>query len=748
MKKIRKITTLLLTFIFTLSTVMSVYAWVVLNEATEALDLYARTSELFDASLAVGLTQANNQLIDYNHTSFNRDDLAVTLNKTQMNHVNFSIKVSVNITARQNIKVRFKVVEMWMNSSGNVIANPNAFDTIYDANLEEDLSEVGVNYVYGDAIYKETSVTVDVVTSLKKKVGFTFPAAVDHVRLVVLVSAVQLNRSDIWDDQLPVTNTLTTTGNNNYGMNVVFNNVANDAYLRGLAIEFIGTTNSYVYLWHTRNFPAARTVNLPAGTYTVKINLVNHLIFAQPTISNGKVNITISYGPELGENDWGYEDFLYSPSVISYWSSTVTYVSGNIVYFQDLPDGTNAGFYVARQGSTNQVPDAATWAWSPISPYYQSGRLYLEGTIVFYNGAFYLAKTDNTVLPTTGWAWERLDKMFNIGNTYATGDVTYYISGGITKWYYAYGNVGSGQSEPKAYQDFRELGINYSAFNKNKYLINEYVLHNGNYYTNVTTGTYEDPSLNSQVWRQLGFNYTSVQSYPQNHIILYNGNYYIALANISAYAGVPGSNANWRIINNSGNYSALTTYSRYQRITYNGNIYFWNQAGTTINTNPETTQGWWLIGSAWHYKNTYIKDSLVLHQGEYYALRTGTSTNQEPGVAGEWQRLSQQWNPTNMYYNASFLRSMVEYDGRLFMWQGTNGVINTQTPGTIGSNWQELTEIWRSYNTYKVGDKVIYDGSFWEALQVPVDSFGNPVVPSTDFTVWKEYQIIWDPNRS
>lgn len=49
-------------------------------------------------------------------------------------------------------------------------------------------------------------------------------------------------------------------------------------------------------------------------------------------------------------------------------------------------------------------------------------------------------------------------------------------------------------------------------------------------------------------------------------------------------------------------------------------------------------------------------------------------------------------------------------------------------------------------NVYKLGDYVIYDGSFWELVTntYPTDQRS---VPGIDFTVWKEHPIYWDPNR-
>src|SRR5690606_13048634 len=124
----------------------------------------------------------------------------------------------------------------------------------------------------------------------------------------------------------------------------------------------------------------------------------------------------------------------------------------------------------------------------------------------------------------------------------------YHTVGSVKTWYYAYGSVSSGQGQPMTWQSFRALGFEYMAFNLAKYRTGEFVLHQGFYYVASQDNTYEAPSASSQVWRRLGFNYTNVQAYPTGYIVLHSGNYYIALANIAAWASVPGSNANWRVL--------------------------------------------------------------------------------------------------------------------------------------------------------------------------------------------------------
>ncbi len=738
---IRKTVILILSFIVAISTIVGVYAWI--TKPTSGIDLNVRGIEIFSASTVVTL---NNQSINYNSSNFNQNDLTVTLTAAQVTSNtsggSIPLSFSVAIDAYKNLKVRLKIVETWTNSSNIVLNRPNVFTWQYDNTYNDGIDSQGYFY-YSQEVLKETSDVISFITSANVNTG-NIPAN-STVKLTVIVSAVQSNREDIWDtENHRVKSFVFSSAANNRELNVVFNNVSNQQYARGVYVEFRNGSNHFSYIWHTRSSLAAR-LNIPAGTYNVTVNLVNHLDF---TISHvgSVITINIAYG---NPGTWGFEDALYSPSMIAYWESNVAYVTGNMVYYQDLDGGgVNAGYYVAIGNSTNQHPDTATWSWRKISPYFESGTVYPAGTIVFYQGAFYLAKAQNSVVPTTLWAWERLDRAFNGGNTYPTGSVVYHTANNVKTWYYAFGAISSGQGQPQSWQSFRALGFTYNSFNIQKYRTGEYVLHQGFYYVATQDNTYEAPSASSQVWRRLGFNYTNVQSYPSGYIVLYGGNYYIATAAIGAWASVPGSNANWRILNNMGNHNMSTTYVRYQRVTFNDKTYFWNGVANTTGTNPETDTNWWLIGEEWHHKNTYAANSLVFYDNSYWALRTGTSSNQVPGVSGAWQELSDRWTPTNIYLNNAFTKSMVMYGGGIFMWNGTNNTNSATPPGTAKNGWQELTEIWRPFNVYAVGDKVIYDGSFWEALQVPVDGNGDPVVPGTNFMIWKEYQIIWDPNRS
>ena len=254
MKTIKKLLLVVIAFGLLISSLATAYGWFMLRPLTEALDLNVRSSELFGSRLVARLTSGstNNQIIDYNSaSSYSRDDLAFVLSGSQINETNFNFKVDVNIDAYQNIKVRFKTVEMWINTDNQIVTNPNIFNYTYGPDIVAGTSEPGVDYMHGTAVLKDISTTVNYITSLTKKTGMTVAASIKEVRIVVISSAVQLNRVDIWNSQVTQVKNLTISGasNTNYKVNVDFTAVSNEMYKRGLAIEFInGKLQCWLFL--------------------------------------------------------------------------------------------------------------------------------------------------------------------------------------------------------------------------------------------------------------------------------------------------------------------------------------------------------------------------------------------------------------------------------------------------------------------------------------------------------------------
>jgi hypothetical protein len=745
MRKIRKIIILVLMTTFFLSTMVGAYAWFTLQPSTEALDLNARSTELISSSARV---QLGSQTLDYNSSYYNQTEYAIQLTKSQitsnLNGSTFPLEINVLITALKTVNVRFKLVEVW--TVNNVVQNkPNVFTWNYAQTNRIDNS----GYYVHDQVLTKGLTPFDVGFITNASVNTSVLSGLSNnavLKLSLVVSAVQANRSSNWN--LAASNHVikqfdVPSNISGQSLNVIFNGVSNPQYTRGVYVEFKSSTNNFSYIWHTRSALSNR-LTLPAGTYDVRINLVNHLNF---TVSrNGNtIEIQITYGPIPS---WGLEDVLYAPSMVPTWQPNVTYKSGDMVYYDDLSgNGVNAGYYKARQASTGAEPDASPWAWQTISVYYSDTRAYLAGEIIYYNNKFYRAKANVWAgnPPPLAWAWELLGLEHETGKVYTPGDVAYTLSNDIKSWYVSYGSFTAHSEIIEQHYNLKYMSINYSEHNKGKYQLGEYVYHEGYYYKVTVAENWSVPALGAYGYQRLGIEYINI-AYPVQSIVSYNNQYYIAVNAVST-GNTPGSSANWRLINHRGNYMSTTTYNRYDSIIYNGKRYFWNNPTATINTNPETTSGWWSLEENWDFKNTYVQDSIVSYNNDLYILRTGTSQNQIPGVSGAWQPLSLKWSSTAMYYRLGSKVSIVEHEGKYYIWYGNHDTTNTSEPGTGRNGWNELTDVWVSTNRYLQGDFVIYDGSFWELL-LPTNPTDQTNVPGIDFTVWKEHPIEWNPNRN
>ena len=641
------------------SVVVGAYAWMI--APSEGLDMNIRTSELFSARMIA--TIGTNQ-IDYNDPLYNESTLTITMTKSQVqsNTSNgvMPLTIDVAVNTQKNIRVRVKLVELWVNNSNVIISRPNVFNFTYNSSSMGAVDADGYR-MFNDTILKDTIINVPFVSSAA--VNLNNMANGTTVKLSVVVTAIQANRVGVWSDPLPsVTTTLSSMSNASVVMN--FNGVANQQFGRGAYIELAGVTNGfkYTYIWHNR-FALTDKLSITGGQYKIYINLVNYVSF---TVSNTSSVLTINVSYNTNSN-WGYEDVLFSPHTIANWTYGVQYYTGDIVYFDDPDEGEDdqSGFYIATNNNSVHRPDYNSWAWRLMGPYYTSGTMFTAGTIIFFNGTFYKARTNTWSSPTSDPnAWERLDRMYSSTNTYPAGGVVFTED--------SYGN--------RTY-----------------------------FYATAAIGTYEPPASWSD-WKQMGFPFSTINAgskYEIGEVVYYDGDYW--RVTVKGWLNAPAQGANgWAKITspNPSSWSSGTTYSQ------------------------------------WNY---------ITHNGKFYYLRSGTSLGQEPGTAGnQWQELTENWVSTNAYRNPTnnTIKQMVYHAGGIYVWYGADNSNSTTAPGTDRNGWTELTELWRYYNQYYVGDRVIYDGSYWEALQSPYDGNGDPIVPGSNFTVWHEYEIVWDPNRN
>lgn len=661
MKKIRKVLITIIGLSLFITTLASAYGWFTLQPSTEALDLNARTSELFGSSLAIRLTSgtANNQMIDYNHTTFyNRDDLAVVLTRDQINENNFNLKIDVNITAYQNINVRFKTVEMWIGTNGRIVNNPNVFNYAYGTGLVEQNSSIGTEYVVGNPIVKDASTSINYITGLTRKPSTTVPSNIQQVRILVIASAIQLNRSDIWDEQIEEFKSLTITGPNDQGykVNVNFNEVANEMYKRGLAIEFVNESYQGIYLWHTRNLPSGRLINLNPGTYQISINTVNHLTFS--VVQSGtNINITIHYDTNQTPSTWAYEDTIFGPNAIHVYnqSNPGGYRAGDIVYYND-PNGTLTGYYIAVRDQTGWVqPINNTHYWRELTIEYQGGQ-YFKDDIIYYQGMFWIALVDTYTTPPSWGAWQILDRLHVRGNQYDLGDVVYTMDGNGNKIYYYASTSSSLNNSPADSNGWRMISNQYEEINKgdSNYRIGEIVYHQGNYYRAVINGwKYAAPGGSQQVWQLLVFNpYNSAQSYAKDSTVSYNGNLYYARASIAPNQ-IPGISGQWQELTNE--WRAHNVYANNlikSFIITDDKIYMWRGADNSNSLTPPGSErnGWFELTNIWVPENTYNKGEFVIYDGSFWELITDdpypAGVQSVPGVDFNiWKEYQINWDP-------------------------------------------------------------------------------------------------------
>ncbi|WP_025725354.1 hypothetical protein [Acholeplasma granularum] len=767
MKKINKLVILILSIILSLSTAVGVYAWFTLQSTNEALDLNIRSTELFAASARIDY---NGQAIDYNNARYESQELAISFNLNEISGATFNLNLKAIITAYKNINIRMKVTELWTVTSqnGNItrIYSPNIFTWNYATPNNLDSHKY---YYHPSTIYKnDIPFSVDFVnnatintTNLNALKNLntnnnTYKGTIT-VKISMIISAIQANRSDLWSVSNPnhTTQQLALSAQETrYPIKVNFNGVSNPQFLRGIYIEFKSTTQHFSYLYHERQTPLLSRVLIPPGTYNVTINLVKHLRFTVSLVS-GTITINIDYQPVINETSWAFEDTLYAPSVIPNWQENTAYSKGDIVYYDDAIDGgINAGYYEAIQNvaaSSSHIPDRIPWGWKILSIIYNSSRSYVKGEIIYYtDNRFYMAKQSvpaNTP-PPLDWAWQPLGSEFIRGKTFVNGKYTYTNINDVIVYYIAYATFEAWSDYPESYQSFKKINYSFDTFNYNKYGVGEYVEYQGNHYriiASVTNGT--NPLSSPTIFRRISYDYSN-RAYVQNSIVRHNGNYYIANTAISS-GQTPGVSPNWTLIGSPTPYDPESNYNRYQGVTYNGKRYFWNGLTSTTGTNPDTNNNWWYVGEEWHPNNIYEQDSIVSYQNRYYTLRGGNSRNQAPGVAGLWQPLSLEWSKTGEYYNSGSAISVVLYKGAYYKWSRTvpANITNNGIPGEYDSGWNELTDFWIPNNTYVKGDFVRYDGSFWELLS-NTSPTGQSGVPGIDFNVWKEHPIIWDPNRN
>lgn len=113
--------------------------------------------------------------------------------------------------------------------------------------------------------------------------------------------------------------------------------------------------------------------------------------------------------------------------------------------------------------------------------------------------------------------------------------------------------------------------------------------------------------------------------------------------------------------------------------------------------------------SLWDPEENYPGGEIVYYEGSVFQARHYASAGDTPGsLNSPWQELTDQWRHFNVYQRGD----IVYYNGSQFQ---TGSWSQNAQPGLISSPWQELTDQWRSFNIYTAGDLVWYQDNQYRA---------------------------------
>ncbi|CCV64122.1 conserved hypothetical protein [Alteracholeplasma palmae J233] len=743
----RKLTFLMIAGLLLLLTSIGVFAWFVIKPLEYSIML--QSENLMETKMTV--TIKDEMVVYNNEKNYDENHYAVIINSKEELE---SLKVDFTVSAFTNLYVKVKVVTEWfindkvIHSNSNInydIANPiyetktNETETPLKINEIENIDQYG-NHYYKDMVNKNTSMAFPFITkaTLDNENAFNNGA---KLRFSLIVSGIQANRKEAWGTVNA--KELSFSEDQIIDVKVKFKGISTpyDAVVINFCNKADLKNTQYIWTDKIKN----KRIELTNGTYHLHLEIPNFLDFTYQ-IENNILSLTISYTKNVTEENWAQEHIVYSPSIVNLWDSETQYKSKDIVYYED--DKGKITYWKALTDSRGANPTTTSWAWASMERKWQSNIVYDVGTIVYYKDAFWQSEQKNASEPGKSHQWTRLDKTWSIYNQenryYKKGD---YIIKGKELYVLTADNYG-GNPEDEWSNWFHVT----TQWKQARYAKYDIVEHNGNLWISIKDDNrvnIDEQSGNG--WRKLDNNFEFVQfnTYKEFDIVKYENQYYIASNNVWGepsildYKGFIYLN-----LNQANVYDINTNYQKFQVVSYEVNQtkkYFVSLEDSN-QTEPTQSYKWKEITSEYSPYTQYKEFDFVNYNNLTYVwvYDTPSSKNDIPGVSYGWKVATQTWNPINNYRNnlEQTIFSYIYEDNKWWVWTGKDNTRSTLRPGIIGSNWQELTEYWRIYNEYKKGDKVIFDGSFWEALEDP-----GKVGPGNDFTIWKEYKIEWNPNR-
>lgn len=105
---------------------------------------------------------------------------------------------------------------------------------------------------------------------------------------------------------------------------------------------------------------------------------------------------------------------------------------------------------------------------------------------------------------------------------------------------------------------------------------------------------------------------------------------------------------------------------------------------------------------AWDSSKAYDQRTYITYDGRVFYNIWYASPSDIPGTVEVWQEVTDQWRNFNRYN----VGDTIWYNGRQYKARNwTRG----QEPGVLGNPWQEVTDQWRNFNVYNKGDVAWHD---------------------------------------
>lgn len=252
----------------------------------------------------------------------------------------------------------------------------------------------------------------------------------------------------------------------------------------------------------------------------------------------------------------------------------------------------------------------------------------------------------------------------------------------------------------------------------------------------------DEPSLVNDWTVYNDINWYPEITYYQGDIVLFNENIYTAQWQ--------NSNQNPETTGVTGPWEAQVTdtlsWQTGQASELNNVVYhegaLWIYKGYYTTSEPGTQNDWALYGDLTFSLNyVYADNDIVEYNGNYYITTNGGwATGSTPGTNGAWTQLTVPAFTGSVPNNTSY----TTYNGLFYVaLQGkVNGGDRSIVPGSAASKgiWQALnTQQWQQYNTYVVGDLVMYQGSVYEL----VNEVNSSDIPGTTPNSWNGMATIY-----